>query len=622
MKPPRFINDYGLLSDCQGSALVSSEGSIDWACTPRFDSPSMFARLLDPSAGHWRIGPTGDASVTRAYLPSTLVLRTRFDCPSGVVELTDAMAFGPDELGHHIGHGSPHTIVRRLEGISGSVECEVDLTVRSEYGLTWPSWGMADACHTARGGSHASVVSSDIVISIDEGDLRGRVDVAEGDVLYTVMQIATPFAGHPDGLDHDEMDDLLQRTIAGWQSWSELHQSYQGRYADLVRFSGVVLQALTYAPTGAIVAAPTTSLPETIGGARNWDYRYCWLRDASFTLEALWVAACPDEAADFFNFLGVAAGRSDGDRQQLQILYGVGGERLLPEHELRHLAGFAGSAPVRIGNGAWQQVQLDTSGELLGAASLLVDQIGTFDGPTAAFLVSAADIAAREWKQPDAGIWEVRGEPRHFLYSKLMCWVALDRAIEIVDALDARHRVDNWARAREEIRTAIETEGWNESVGAFTQSFGSPSLDASNLMLGITGFLEADDPRLRSTVEAIERDLTDEHGLVYRYVDDDGLPGDEGTFTICSFWLVRALAQLGELDRAEALFQTIVGFANDLGLLAEEIDAESGEQLGNFPQAFTHIGLVNAAWDIDRARSGHSGGVTDLGAGKGDGTHR
>ncbi len=606
MKPPASINDYGLLSDCQGSALVSREGSIDWACTPRFDSPSMFARILDPAAGHWRIGPTGEASMSRAYLPATMVLRTRFDCPTGVVELTDAMAFGPDERGHHIGHGSPHVIVRRLEGIRGSVECELDLRVRSEYGLTRPSWEMHHGCHTTRGGPHASVVSSDLAITVERGDLHAVVEVAEGDVLSTVMQVASPFVDQPDALDHDEMDDLLQRTIAGWRSWSALHQSYVGRYQDLVRFSGVVLQALTYAPTGAIVAAPTTSLPETIGGTRNWDYRYCWVRDASFTLEALWVAACPDEAADFFNFLGVAAGRSDGEREHLQILYGIGGERLLPEHELDHLAGFAGSAPVRIGNGAWQQVQLDTSGELLGAAALLVDQVGTFDEQTAAFLVSAADIAARDWQQPDAGIWELRTEPRHFVYSKLMCWVAVDRAIEIADALGAADRVADWARARDEIRTAIERDGWNERVGAFTQSFGSDALDASNLMLGVTGFLGPDDPRLRSTVEAIARDLTDEHGLVYRYLADDGLPGDEGTFTICTFWLVRALAHLGERDRAEALFQKVVGFANDLGLLAEEIDAATGGQLGNFPQAFTHIGLVNAAWDLDRGRATRS----------------
>ncbi len=600
---PAAINDYGLLSDCQGSALVSRDGSIDWACTPRFDSPSMFARLLDPDAGHWRIGPTEPATVTREYLPSTLVLCTRFECPSGVVELTDALAFGPEERGHHIGHGSPHAIVRRIVGVSGSVPCELDLQVRGEYGLTRPSWAMLTGCHTARGGPHASVVSSDVTIVVDGADLRGAFEVAEGDVLYTVMQMAPPFGVRPDPLDHDAMAELLDRTIEGWRSWAELHQSYVGKYADIVRFSGVVLQALTYAPTGAIVAAPTTSLPETLGGTRNWDYRYCWVRDASFTLEALWVAACPDEAADFFDFLAVAAGGggADGGRDQLQILYGVGGERLLPEHELDHLAGFAGSAPVRIGNDAWTQVQLDTSGELLGAAALLVDEVGTFDAQTAAFLVSAADISARDWNRPDAGIWEIRGEPRHFVYSKLMCWVAVDRAITLADALGAQDRVADWSRARDEIRTAIETEGWNEAVGAFTQSFGSTALDASNLMLGVTGFLAADDPRLRSTVEAIARDLTDEHGFVYRYLGDDGLAGEEGTFTICSFWLVRALAQLGEIERAEALFQRIIGFANDLGLLAEEIDAGTGEQLGNFPQAFTHIGLVNAAWAIHQA---------------------
>jgi GH15 family glucan-1,4-alpha-glucosidase len=397
-----------------------------------------------------------------------------------------------------------------------------------------------------------------------------------------------------------DLRELLARTIGGWQSWSELHQSYTGRHAELVRSSGRVLQALTYAPTGAIVAAPTTSLPETTGGSRNWDYRYCWIRDASLTLEALWVAACPQEAGTFFSFLATAAGGWQAQADQLQILYGICGERLLPEYELDHLAGFANSSPVRVGNGAWQQVQLDTYGELLSAASMLSEQIGAFDARTSALLIGAADVAATRWSEPDQGIWELRGEPQHFLYSKLMCWVGLDRAIQLAAKLGAESRIPSWEQSRDAVRAAIEADGWCEAAGAYTQAFGSTALDASSLLLGTAGFLERDDPRLRSTVEAIAERLTDERGLVYRYLGDDGLPGEEGTFTICSFWLVRALAHLGELERAESLFERIVAFANDLGLLAEEIEGATGDQLGNFPQAFTHIGLVSAAWDLDQ----------------------
>ncbi len=595
------IADYALLSDCQGSALVERTGSIDWACLPRFDSPSVFARLLDPAGGHWRIGPVGGAEGSRSYVEDTMVLRTVFSTPSGTVALTDAMAFGRNEVGHQIGHQSPHIIVRRLEGLDGEVDCEVDLAMRCEYGLTRPSWETDGEGFRSRGGPHTAALWSEAQLGVEGSDVGGTVRVRAGDAVYFGLQIASPWEEPSAKLTGDDLRDLLARTIDGWQSWSELHQSYTGRHAGLVRSSGRVLQALTYAPTGAIVAAPTTSLPETIGGSRNWDYRYCWIRDASLTLEALWVAACPQEAGSFFHFLATAAGGWQVQADQLQILYGIRGERLLPEHELGHLAGFAGSAPVRVGNGAWQQVQLDTYGELLSAAAVLSERIGAFDARTSALLIGAADVAAARWPERDQGIWEVRGEPRHFVYSKLMCWVALDCAIRLAPKLGAESRVPSWEQARTELRVRIERDGWNDDVGAYTQAFGSTALDASSLLLGTVGFLERDDPRLRSTVEAIAERLTDERGLVYRYLGEDGLPGEEGTFTICSFWLVRALAHLGELERAEALFELIVGFANDLGLLAEEIDAATGDQLGNFPQAFTHIGLVSAAWDLEQA---------------------
>jgi GH15 family glucan-1,4-alpha-glucosidase len=369
-----------------------------------------------------------------------------------------------------------------------------------------------------------------------------------------------------------------------------------------VHHSGRVLQALTFARTGAIVAAPTTSLPETVGGQRNWDYRYTWVRDASLTMEALWVAACPTEAGLFFVFLADAAATLPQTGADLQIMFGIGGERDLTERELPHLTGWRGSAPVRIGNGAWTQRQLDVYGELLSAAQRLVDKLGELDPVTRKFLTAAADTAATRWQEADQGIWEIRGEPRHFLYSKLMCWVALERAIALATLLDAEDRVPAWTAARGQIRTAILDQGWSERAGAFTQAFGGEELDASSLMLAITGFLPATDPRMKATIDATAARLTDKRGLVYRYLSRDGLAGDEGTFLLCTFWLAQAQALADQVDAATATFERAIAAVSDVGLLAEEVDPHDGQMIGNFPQAFSHIGLVNAAWTIAEAR--------------------
>jgi alpha,alpha-trehalase len=409
--------------------------------------------------------------------------------------------------------------------------------------------------------------------------------------------------------------------VSAWESWSELHQAYVGPWRDLVHHSGRVLQSLSFAPTGAICAAATTSLPEAVGGDRNWDYRYAWVRDASFTIQALWVAACPDEANEFFDYVTTSAAGSLDRGGDLQIMFGIGGERDLSERELPHLAGWRHSVPVRVGNGAWDQRQLDVYGELLGAVYRLSDHV--FDsasrrvGPMAApdkwgappvlapatrhFFVQLADAAARCWQEKDQGIWEVRGEPRDFLYSKLMCWVALDRAVSLADRLDASNRVEAWKQTQAQIREAILTKGWSDRANAFTQSFGSDELDASSLMLPLVGFLPADDSRVLATINATEERLTDDRGLVYRYRSHDGLEGKEGAFLLCTFWLAQALASAGQTARARTVFERAAGFVNDVGLLAEEVDPVSGELLGNFPQAFSHIGLVNAAWAISQA---------------------
>jgi GH15 family glucan-1,4-alpha-glucosidase len=362
-----------------------------------------------------------------------------------------------------------------------------------------------------------------------------------------------------------------------------------------------VLQALSFEPTGAVCAAATTSLPETIGGNRNWDYRYAWIRDASFTIEALWVAACPDEANQFFQYLTTSAATSVRRGGDLQIMFGIGGERDLSERELPHLGGWRDSVPVRVGNGAWQQRQIDVYGELLSAVHRLSEQVTDLGPATRRFLIELADAAATVWQEPDQGIWEIRGEPRHFLYSKLMCWVALERAVALADRIDGRERVAGWEQARDEIRQAILTRGWSDRANAFTQSFGSDELDACSLMIPLVGFLPATDRRVLATIDATLDRLTDDRGLVYRYRSHDGLEGEEGTFLLCTFWLAEALALAGQLERARTVFERAAAFVNDVGLLAEEVDASTGELLGNFPQAFSHIGLVNAAWAISEA---------------------
>jgi alpha,alpha-trehalase len=595
------ISDYALLSDCRSAALLHRSGSIDWLCFPRFDGPAVFARLLDPDAGHWAISPREDAEVSRRYAPSTMVVETTFRTDTGAAVLVDTLAVGRNERGHDLGAGAPSVVLRRLTGIEGELTCDIEFAPRPEYGLVYPVLEPFDGGVRARGGPDVMVMSSPVALSVEDSTARGQVTVRAGERRCFALHHANTSASAPDAWPASEIDARLDDTLEAWRTWSDLHQSYEGPWRELVHHSGRVLYALTYYPTGAICAAPTTSLPEVEGGARNWDYRYAWVRDASFTLRALWVAACPDEADKFFEFMADAAASQVRRENQLQIVFGVGGEHDLSERELAHLRGWRGSAPVRVGNAAWEQRQLDVYGELLDAASRLPDQVDRLTPSTRTLLGRLADTAATRWHERDHGIWEVRGERRDFVYSKVMCWVALDRAISLADRLDAADRVDEWRRARDEIAEAILAKGWNEQVGAFTQSFGSSVLDASVLMLPITKFLEPTDPRVRSTIDAIAQHLTTPDGLVYRYRGDDGLHGQEGAFLLCTFWLVEALAVTDQTDRATALFEHAISFANDVGLLSEEVDPSTGQLLGNFPQAFSHVGLVNAAWAITEA---------------------
>jgi alpha,alpha-trehalase len=577
------IAEYALLSDCRSAALVSRGGSVDWLCLPRFDGASVFGRLLDERAGHFWIRPVGEATVTRRYLDQTMVLETTFRTATGTVVVVDAMALGRHDRGHGLGAGSPGALLRRLRCTDGHVTVEVSYAPRPEYGLVHPLLIQADGGVVSRGGADVLALSAPLPLEVAGSTATAKLTLRAGQAIGFALHHARRWEPPPPRWGQDEIVRWLDDTIGAWRSWSRLHQTFEGPWRELVHHSGRVLQALTFQPTGAIVAAPTTSLPETVGGERNWDYRYTWVRDASLTMEALWVAACPDEAHWFFDFLAGAAPTQLRRGQDLQIMFGVGGEHDLTERELPHLRGWRQSRPVRVGNGAWTQRQLDVYGELLGAAERLVDQLGPLDPATAGFLVEAADAAMTRWRDQDQGIWEQRGAPRDFLYSKLLCWVALDRAIRLADRLRATDRVADWSVSRRQIRAAILDQGWSDAAGAFTQAFGSDDLDASSLMLAITGFLPADDSRMQATIDAIAARLTDERGLVYRYRSHDGLEGEEGTFLLCTFWLAQAQALAGEVDRAKATFQTAIGFVNDVGLLAEEVDPASGELLGNFP---------------------------------------
>ena len=575
-----------MLGDCQSAALVDSRGSVDWWCAPRFDSRSVFARLLDPTAGHFSICPEGPFTVQRAYVEDTMVLETTFRSEKGAVRLTDALALGHGERGHDIGRRSPHVLLRSVEGLEGELTLLVEFVPRLEYGLVRPRLlETPDGLETV-GGPDSLVLRTAERFTLDGATARARIRIGAGRRFELALHHAT-------GLRRPEGDDAradLADTIAAWRSWADAHTGYDGAYRTEVRRSALLLQALTYRPSGAVVAAPTTSLPEIPGGSWNWDYRYAWLRDASLALKALWVGACPDEAAEYFDWMARAA---IGDPEEdVQIMFGVEGERDLTERALEHLAGHDGARPVRVGNDAWRQRQLDVYGEILEAAWILREKLGDLDPVVSRFLCSLADRAAALWREPDAGIWEGRDGERHYVSSKLWCWVALDRALRMEDRLQPGSRARTWRRERDAVRAAILEHGWSEAAGAYTGAFGSDQLDASVLLMALVGFLPGEDERLRRTVATIERRLGD-GALVRRWTG-----AEEGGFVICSYWLAHALAVTGRSEDARVVFERVTAYANDVGLLAEEIDPADGRQWGNFPQAFSHVGLINAAWAI------------------------
>ena len=592
------IGDYGLIGDTRSAALVGRDGSIDWCCWPDFDSPALFCRLLDArKGGSFRVGLAQGAAVARAYVAETNVLVSTFTDEGGVVRLTDFMPL-PRE-GPASRRPGPRRLLRLVEGVEGEVELTVRFHPTFDYAREAGEIAVTAAGAVARGAGASLTLSCAAPLSHrGDGALVGRLRVRAGERQWLILCFhgSDGSASVPDA---DGAEEELAATLDGWRRWSR-QCTYEGPYHPMVRRSALALELLTYAPTGALVAAPTTSLPEEIGGVRNWDYRYTWLRDSAMILYSLAAIGYHREAVAFFDWLERLCLGCCGAPQ---ILYTVRGEAEVPERSLDHLEGYRRSRPVRVGNAAASQTQLDVFGEVLDAAHFCFERLPReLDPGLGRVLAFFADQAAARWREPDYGIWEVRGGPRHFLYSKLLCWVALDRALELARDGRLRGDVTQWRQQRDEIRRAIVSEGYDSQLGAFTQALGEPALDASALAIPLVGFLPPTDPRVQSTVRSIQERLTT-NGLVYRYLGDDGLPGGEATFALCSFWLVEALALGGRIDEARELFERVAGYANDLGLLAEEIAPESRELLGNFPQGFTHLALIRAASSIAKAEA-------------------
>jgi GH15 family glucan-1,4-alpha-glucosidase len=589
--PP--IGDYALIGDCHSAALVSRQASIDWCCLPRFDSGSAFGRILDwDRGGQCSITPTetGDWRYDRAYIEDTMVLGTTVEGPAGHARLIDCFIVEDDQ------RSAPRQIMRVVEGRRGAIEFELRVAPRFDYGQVRP-WirRHGHRLHSAIGGNDALVVWCDQELTEDPAhEIVGRVKVGVEDRVHLLLRYCPPELIDPDGpadSDPEELDARLEHTIAWWREWAQTVQ-LGGRDEPAARRSALTLKALTHAPTGAVVAAPTTSLPEAIGESRNWDYRYAWVRDSSFSSRAFAELGCVEEADSFRAFIMRSAAGHAGD---LQVVYGVGGERRLAGEEVKELEGYRKSAPVRVGNDASEQRQLDAYGELVNLTWRWHRRGHSPDDDHWRFLLSLIDHAAEQWTEPDCGIWEWPGEPDHFVHSKVLCWSALDRGLRLADECMRRAPTRRWKQARDEIRETVERRGYDRKRGVFVQAFGRDELDAALLLLPTVEFIDWRDERMIRTTEAIREELGAGGGLLYRYRRSDGLPGREGAFLCCSFWLAECLARQGELDEARAVFDQALAIGNDLGLFSEEIDPDSGELLGNFPQALTHLAHIDAA---------------------------
>ncbi|MGD2061939.1 MAG: glycoside hydrolase family 15 protein [Acidimicrobiia bacterium] len=581
------IEDYGLIGDTETAALVCRDGSIDWLCLPRFDSGAGFAALLGgPEQGRWKIAPSDpEPTVSRRYRGDTLILETEFRTDTGVVRLTDLMPPRPDPDDGHI------DLVRIVEGVSGSVDMEMHLTLRFDYGSVVPWVTRRGHRLHAIAGPDAVVLDTPVAVRGQNQSTVAEFSLTEGERVPFVL---TWYPSHRAAPDPMPADEALATTESWWSDWVSQCQ-FHGEHRDAVVRSLITLKALTFGPTGGIVAAPTTSLPEELGGTRNWDYRYVWLRDATFTLYALIMGGYRSEAAAWRDWLLRAVA---GNPENLRIMYGLAGERRIPEMELPWLPGYEGSSPVRIGNAASDQNQLDVYGEVIDALWLARGHGLEQEEGVWAVQLALLEFLEGNWQQEDHGLWEIRGERRHFTHSRVMSWVAFDRAVKTVERTNLEGPVEQWRATRREIRREILTEGYDQQRNTFVQSYGSSAVDAALLLIPQVGLLPPRDRRVLGTIDAVMEDLQVDDVLIRRYRTDqveDGLSGSEGAFLICSFWLVDALALAGRLDEARRRFTALLELRNDLGLLAEEYDAVDRRMLGNFPQAFSHVGLIDSA---------------------------
>jgi GH15 family glucan-1,4-alpha-glucosidase len=599
------IADYAFLSNCHTGALVAPDGAVDWLCVPSFDSPSVFGSLLDRGAGAFRLGPFGiNHPATRHYEPGTNVLATTWRTPTGWVLVRDALTMGPwDHEDAITPHSRPpadddadHMLVRMVECLEGRVEVDLVCEPVFDYGRVPAEWSLVDGGRHAADASGAGVtfrLATDMALGIEGDRVRARHSLEQGERAYCALSWAEDLAAPA---DVEEAHGRLEATVRFWRRWLANARLPDHRWRELIQRSALAIKGLTYMPTGATVAALTTSLPETPGGERNWDYRYTWMRDATFTLQALHFLNLDWEADEFMQFVADLEPNHDG---ALQIMYGIDGRRDLTESTLDELSGYEGARPVRIGNGAFDQRQNDVFGAVLDSVFLHTRRSKRLPRRLWPIVQSQAEGAAGVWREPDQGIWEARGAPQHYVSSKLMCWVAMDRAAELAGIQGEAELQGTWREAADEIKADILEHGV-DGRGVLRQHYETDALDASVLLAPIFGFLPHDDERLRATVLAIDEELT-EHGFVLRYKTDetdDGLSGKEGTFLICSFWLVSALAVVGEFQRARDLMERLLRIASPLGLFAEEYDADTGRHLGNFPQAFSHLALIEAAGRI------------------------
>lgn len=594
------IADYALIGDCHSAALVGKDGSIDWACFPRFDSPAIFAKILDAEhGGAFCLAPKHLERTTRQYVDDTNVLVTTFMAAEGVLEVTDCMPVERLDPEHPANVNAHRSILRKARCIEGNPDVALSLWPRPEYGSFVPRFTLTSE-HTAEivGGADALWVRSTLPLAADREKVWARWKLEPGqeawvEATWTPSYDPLPNAPEPG----EDMRRRFDDTIAFWQAWMK-RCWYTGEWQGAVHRSALALKALTFAPSGAVVAAPTTSLPELIGGIRNWDYRYTWIRDSTLTLISLFILGFTEEAAQFKRWIERTGA---GHPEDLQIMYGIGGERSLPELELPHLAGHRDSTPVRVGNAAVKQLQLDCYGQIMEAGYLFAKAGGEITENNWSFLCGLMDVVCERWRQPDQGIWEIRDPPRHFVHSKLNCWVALDRAIRTADHLGLKAPRERWSAERDALRDYLVNEAG--AAGWFPQAVDEPVADASTLLIPASGLIPSDDPLMRRTIQAVQRQLG-RNGLLYRYLVDDGLEGGEGAFLLCSFWLLDCLTHAGRLDEAEALLQRLLGLANDVGLYAEEADPATGEALGNFPQAFSHMALVLSCAHLSAAKGG------------------